>query len=634
MDPIIKSLKEKCEQNKTKRKLKEEKRFEEITRKVGVNDVAEPRKVNVNLNLSQTINKENTESDLNTTAKKIVHEDVKMKTKKGKTQIFLVNLNYKYSERTERLCHQPKVKDQECLQPEYLDRLLKEDPKLYRECTLRVNYEGTRTSYGELQDPESQDILIEGNTRQSFNRDVVVVKLSEKPSLEVEDSSEILKGQIMGIRHHAINFRERQFVCRVSRDNPRVMYPINKSVTPIVNLNDERCKGVPVYKMIQAGSHEKTVRVDTLSLKDAHSDKFLFVVQYLQWKRDFPYPLGIVTKAVRKADNLIDSFKLLNAEYNVNEEFPERVTKEAERSTERWSNIVANERKSRPFVQNAFTIDPPGSRALDDALTVEELPNGLYKVGIHVADVSSYVPPGSRIDAEAKRRGTSYFRGHRRGEVLMLPEALSYDICSLLPNQDRLAVSVYVVLDQEGSIQEENELDLCRSIVKSQCRLTYAQAQKIILQEPVSFKPQDGELTPEIKESINRLNFLAQKRRNFRLFDGAYFHFDHADRQEDLEAHELVEEMMILANCVVASHLVERKPELSPLRIQRRPKTRKLTEWRERFGRSAKLSLSLMRHLTSPEDVECEETFVFANLYVEPHLCSSQETGSERAKSL
>ena len=603
MDPIIQALKEKCEEKKVKRKRRDEAKSEENATKGVMTDEAERQKEKVDSGLSPK----------NAAGSNIVHEDIKMKTKKGKTQIFLVNVNYKYSERTERLLRQPKGQDQECLQPDYLDRLLQDDPELYHECTLRVSYDRTRTLYGELKGADDDDILIEGNSRQSFDRDIVVVQLSEKPSNDVNEvnvASERLKGKVVGIRHHAFNLRERQFVCTISRDNPRVLYPINKSMTPIANLTDENVKGVPIYKKIQPDSDEKTIRVRTLPLRDALSGRFFFVVQYLQWRREFPYPLGIVTKTIPRSNNLCDSFKLLNAEYNLQEEFPDEVSKEVDRNIRSWSSIASYERTKRQLVENAFTIDPPGSKALDDALSVKKLENGLYKVGVHIADVSYFVPVNSRIDVEAKKRGTSYFRGHRYGDVLLLPEKLSHEICSLLPNQDRLAVSVYLLLDQDGRIQEYEELDFCRTVVKSHCRLTYAQAQKVILGKTVRCKPEDGQLTSEVIENVRTLSFLAQKRRNVRLSDGSHNHFDHPDRQEDIEAHELVEEMMILANAAVGRHLVQTKAELLPLRIQRPPKTGRLDEWRESFGNCAKLSLSLRRHLTVPDDVESVDKFI------------------------
>ncbi|XP_068672377.1 3'-5' exoribonuclease HELZ2-like isoform X2 [Montipora foliosa] len=609
-DSIVEALREKCEEKKSKKKLMNEKKSQENAMEGGHYLKQEPDEVWAGVTpLKQNGNTQSL--DKSDTRSKIVHGDIKMKIEKGKTRLYL-DWTYKRSERAERLTRPTKVKDQECLNSEYLLRLLKDEPELYRKCTLRVASDRAQTLYGELPDAESEDLLIEGSAKQTFDRDEVVVRLSKEPTNNCSDdggSPERPRGKIQGILRHRTHLRERQFVCKVSRDDPRVLYPVDKSMRPIANLTDESCDGVPIYKKIQEGSDDKAVRVRTLSLKEALSGKYLFVVQYLQWRREFPRPLGIVTKAIRKSDDLAsDAYEVLHVEYNLRKKFPEEVIREVDRHVQSRERIPDIERESRRWVENAFTIDPPWSRALDDALTIEELENGCFKVGVHISDVSFYVREGSKIDDEARNRGASYYGGSPHGDreaMLMLPSALSHDICSLLPNKERCAVSVYLKLDKHGCIQDE-ELAFCRSIVKSRCRLTYEQAQMVILGRAVCCSPEDGELTPIVEESIRNLNLVAQARRKFRLSDASYFHFDHTDRKKDIEAHELVEEMMILTNTAVGKYLVEKVPNLLPLRIQRPPKTQKLNEWRNEFQKSANLSLSLRKHLTS-EDGEIEE---------------------------
>ncbi|XP_068761782.1 3'-5' exoribonuclease HELZ2-like isoform X3 [Montipora capricornis] len=605
-DSIVEALREKCEEKKSKKKLMNEEKSQENAMEGGQDLKQEPDEIWAGVTPlkhngnTQSLGKSDTRS-------KIGHGDIKMKMEKGKTRLFL-DLTYKRSERSERLTRRVKVKDQECLNSEYLLRLLKDEPELYRKCTLRVGSDRAQTLYGELSDTESEDLLLEGDTRQTFDRDEVVVKLSKEPTNSYSGdggSPERLRGKIRGILRHRTNLRERQFVCKISRNDPRVLYPVDKSMRPIANLTDESCDGIPIYKKIPEGSDEKTVRATTLSRREALSGKYFFVVQYLQWRREFPRPLGIVTKAIRKCGDLSsDAYKVLHMEYNLKDEFPEVVIREVDRHIHRWERIPDNERESRCLVENAFTIDPPRSKALDDALTIEEVENDCFKVGVHIADVSYYVREGTKIDDEARKRGTSYYGGSPHGDLeamLMLPSALSHDICSLLPNKERRAVSVYLKLDKHGCIQDE-ELAFGRSIVKSRCRLTYEQAQMVILGRPVRCDPEDGELTPTVVESIRNLNLVAQAMRKLRLSDASYFHFDHADRKEDIEAHELVEEMMILTNTAVGKYLAEKVPNLLPLRIQRSPKTQKLNEWRNEFRKSAKLSLSLRQHLKSESE--------------------------------
>ena len=162
-DPIIQALKKKREDKALQQRLKGKERNgenKEDRRDLSVDSEQDKEK------MMNYHHENDNHADKKISGSEIVHEDIKMKTKKRKTQIFLVNIIHRYSERTERLISQPKVHYQERLEPEYLDRLLRDDPNLYRECTLKVSNEGVRSMYGELRDVDSEDILIERNTRQ------------------------------------------------------------------------------------------------------------------------------------------------------------------------------------------------------------------------------------------------------------------------------------------------------------------------------------------------------------------------------------------------------------------------------------------------------------------------------------
>ena len=199
-----------------------------------------------------------------------------------------------------------------------------------------------------------------------------------------------------------------------------------------------------------------------------------------------------------------------------------------------------------------FTIDPEDARDHDDALSVRPSGPGRFEVGIHIADVSHYVTPGSPLDGEAEARGTScYLPG---GVVPMLPEALSGDLCSLRPERDRLAISVLAELDREG------RLFGCRfaeTVVRSRHRLHYAEVQQA-LDHP-------GTMEPALQQALETLQGLARALRRRRLAAGALelevpevkaWVDEHGvpwkiERRPHLESHELIEEFMLLANrCV------------------------------------------------------------------------------------
>lgn len=634
MDDITLAIEAKCVENEKKRKLKEEK-MQQLEREQMRLFASTNHKVAEDID-DESVHRAFVSNNARTD---IRHEDFTVIKRKGKTQIVWRNPRIEYSESTKRLTSQAKFNDHESLQAECLERLLKEEPEKYCRCRLRISFEKSRVSYGEIQDVKSEDILIEGrSTRQRFDGDIVAVEVKKESSNESPFQLGRIKGKIKGRLYCPMNPRERQFVCTISRTNPWLMFPINKSMTPIANLKGSSCEVIPIYKKEQPGEGERAVQIKEISKKDALSGKFLFVVQYLQWRKDFPYPLGIATKTIRKGSDLRSAYGILDAEYQLKRSFKKEVSREAARFQDEWQAVLEHEKQHRQLVLNAFTIDPPGSEALDDALTIEKLENGLCRVGVHIADVSYFVRRGSGIDLEAKKRGTSYFPGHSHGDVLMLPKELSHHLCSLLPNEERLAVSLYLDLNQDGNVHgiedldhgcrmQRRELNFVRTIVKSQCRLTYTEAQAIIMSpDKVPNNPgSDGKVATKIKESIRMLSILAQKRRKLRLRGGSFYRFDDANRAEDFEAHELVEEMMILANESVARYLTidQRGGESLPLRIQLPPKTHKLNEWKERFGGCAQLSLSLSEY--SSRDQLCVENFILPK-------CTWNEINSARQK--
>lgn len=389
-----------------------------------------------------------------------------------------------------------------------------------------------------------------------------------------------------GVLEHIISPHERQFVCTTDYENPALMVPINKSATKLVNLTDNSCKDIPIYKKDQNG---RATKVNMMKREKVLSGKYLFVVKYLQWRRDFSCPLGIVIKTMPRGEDLKTSMEIVYAERGIRRAFkPATMKYVKEKFPPEWS-IPENEYASRTRVSKAVTIDPPTSQDLDDALTIEKTSSSTFLVGIHIADVSFFVKPNCPLDHEASLRCTSYYPGAEQESIPMLPRELSEGHCSLLPDKDRLAVSVFVTLDEEGRVTEGPNVK--RTIVRSCCRLSYTEAQVIIDGRDVSTRG----VSEEIMEKIKQLSSLAQNRRRYRLGDRSFDHWQNEGVGEFVEAHELVEEMMILANEEVAKCLSKKCTELAPLRVQLPPKDHRLAEWIEIYGKYAKLSLQFAK---------------------------------------
>ncbi len=237
--------------------------------------------------------------------------------------------------------------------------------------------------------------------------------------------------------------------------------------------------------------------------------------------------------------------------------FSTQVISEAEQLSEK---ISGKELKYREDFRKIFTctIDPADSKDFDDALSVRELEDGLYEIGVHIADVAHFVTQGTAIDTEAYKRATSVYLPSR--VIPMLPEHLSNKICSLMPDTDRLTFSVIFTMNEKAEVKAYR---ICKSIIHSQRRFTYNEVQRIIKRR----KP-----TGLAETNILILNSLAEILRRQRFKKGAFnfhsrevrFKLDKNGNpietylEDSNESHWLVEEFMLLANKRVAQHAGKR----------------------------------------------------------------------------
>lgn len=234
-----------------------------------------------------------------------------------------------------------------------------------------------------------------------------------------------------------------------------------------------------------------------------------------------------------------------------------------------------------------FTIDPADAKDFDDALSYQVLSDDMVQVGVHIADVSHYVQPGDAVDEEAYKRGTSTYLVDR--VLPMLPEELCNDLCSLRPHEDKLCMSVVFTMTQEAEVVKHK---ICRTVIRSDARLDYDEAQAMI--ERDSEQKQRG-----LWEAIHGLDKLAKRLRAKRFEAGALvleqdemrFRLDEQGEPVEIyferpnEAHHLIEEFMLLANRTVAE-AVGKKPFV--YRIHDKPdkeKLRELKDFQKRMGK-------------------------------------------------
>lgn len=198
------------------------------------------------------------------------------------------------------------------------------------------------------------------------------------------------------------------------------------------------------------------------------------IAQMTEWPKKAKNPIGRITDVLGKSgDNDTEMHSIL-AEFDLPYKFPEHVNEAAEEiSDEITKEEIAKRRDFRDIT--TFTIDPADAKDFDDALSLRKLENGNWEVGVHIADVTHYVRPGSIIEQEACERATSVYLVDR--VVPMLPERLSNGLCSLRPNEEKLTYSAVFEMDENGDI---SKTWIGRTVICSDRRFTYEEAQDVI----------------------------------------------------------------------------------------------------------------------------------------------------------
>ena len=312
------------------------------------------------------------------------------------------------------------------------------------------------------------------------------------------------------------------------------------------------------------------------------------VVKVTEWPDKAKNPIGQVLDILGKAGDNTTEMHAILAEFGLPYVYPQSVEKAADKIP---AEISAEEIARREDFRKVttFTIDPKDAKDFDDALSIRPLKDGLWEVGVHIADVTHYVKEGSIIDKEAEKRATSVYLVDRT--IPMLPERLCNFICSLRPNEEKLAFSAIFDITEKGEVRDSR---IVHTVIESNRRFTYEEAQQII-------ETKEG----DFKDEILMLDTIAKALREKRFTAGAInfdrykvkFEIDEKGKpisvyfKESKDANKLVEEFMLLANRTVAEKIGKapkgKKPKVLPYRIHDLPDPEKLdnlAQFIARFG--------------------------------------------------
>ncbi|XP_051555396.1 helicase with zinc finger domain 2 [Myxocyprinus asiaticus] len=490
---------------------------------------------------------------------------------------------------------------------EDLLELVRKQPAIYKHGEMEM--EGYQSGYVIPYDKPSERIYIKGrkNIGMCFPGDEVVVEIGPRPD------KGSLTGRVLGATNRAASSSE--FVCSLEVENYRkrtqetdknflrkIMIPLSINTTKICVLVSKKSHNfIPIWKFV----NDKWTLTRYVPLDEHTKQEYVFVVQILCWKAHCSFPLGNVTNVLPIGTTLEEGLQILKLEYNLGS--TPLIEEDAFLDTEFDKTDDSKRRDFRDAP--TFTVDRATARNLDDAISVKNLGN-YYEIGVHVADVASFVSKDSPLDNSAKELGATFY--NPREDHTMFPKHLTTNFWSLLPGKDRKAISVIVKVEKDSGIITERTF--CLSMVNSRRQLTYKQAEGIISQC-------DGELRFKTLEDCVRVAYLfARTQRKARLKENwNYAQPDKHRKPGEREAYLMIEELNIMFNNELSKFLTENinTKLCTPLRCQAPPTAEELEKISDRHTELIPLSTHLTYHIDRNR-VDLHNTITFT-VYSNPN---------------
>uniref|UniRef100_A0A673GXS0 RNB domain-containing protein n=1 Tax=Sinocyclocheilus rhinocerous TaxID=307959 RepID=A0A673GXS0_9TELE len=396
-------------------------------------------------------------------------------------------------------------------------------------------------AYARPLDEPSIRIEIKGrkNIGQAFPGDKVTVEI-------LSEISNPPTGKVINIVESADTVKE--FVCTLERHDSQVMIPINKCISKIYT---PFWKDKPNHIAVRNPENlkiEKFIKIN----EEAHR-KYLFVVRVLKWRKFYKYPLGIVVGKFPNITTLEDGLKVLDIEFQLRR----TLSSSLERQMIDFQSLNLFEDGRIDFrMLPTFTIDPTDSQDLDDAIIVRDL-GECYEIGVHISDVASFVAKDSELDKYARQLCTSFYSCGKE-PIHMFPKELSADFFSLIPNQERRAISLIIQVDTKTNHIKTRLI--CKSVIHSKRKFSYDEVEDILENNRQQSDPLEICL-------VKAWNFAEVHRRYRKQEDWCYKKPDEDVTLGRRQSHLMVEELMIMFNHMVAERLLfdETTRSITPL---------------------------------------------------------------------
>ena len=476
-----------------------------------------------------------------------------------------------------------------------------------------------RTTVAKPVDPNSsqEDIKLASTgilgRRGAFHGTVVKVDTIRKCVLFDEETERALVNTHFGA----------SFPCRVDPKNPIMFFPLDRRYPKFVNLPMLLVKDKKGVVCFDPKTINRTPKMSNFIPLEVAA-KTLFIVKFLGWQSRFPYPLGIIIAALPPGHSPYTGELVLRISNNI--PLVPCVAR---------ANLA--EAQSDRYVQSydgAFTIDPKDSPDHDDALTCRLVgtskEGNTYEIGVHIVNVQHYIPKDSELDREARKRGRAAYRSSDKCVSYMFPEELVQKVLSI--NEGRSTHTFSVVAQYK--IGKDDKVEKVQSSIKIEdskvvcsLHLTYEEAQKVLCRELEyrndSLFSADGKIDRynkgiqlKIADQLSAIWKIAMSIRQKRLGrDAAYsLPLDEPEMKKCPEAHHLIAELMIWANCQVASKLLNTFPDCTILRVQGKPQGNEIAKLQHEHGAALATSLGLQSY--APQGVlPVQEVYILQDTY-------------------
>ncbi|RHZ68375.1 hypothetical protein Glove_295g26 [Diversispora epigaea] len=485
-------------------------------------------------------------------------------------------------------------------------------------------------------DKKKDDVEVEGQGLLLFEDDDIVTD-EQRPKYcgHVVAVMERMPGQLFSgtlalLRPSSTATKEREAAEKARREAEERAAGIEPKVEEIQDKRDERIERPKIVWFKPTDKRVPLIAIPTeqapLDFVEYHQSysQQLFVACIKRWPITSLHPFGTLVTQIGEIGNIDVETEALLKDNNVSsEEFNENVIKCLPATPWTISDKELETRRNLTSTTRIFTIDPPSTKDVDDAVSCTRLPDGNYEIGVHIADVSYFVKPNTALDRDARKRVTSVYLVQKT--VPMLPNILSEELCSLNPGVDRLSFSVIWKMTPEGKVMETW---YGRTIIQSCAKLSYEHAQEVIEGKPLSseVKIYNDYAAKEIEADIKVFHDLSQRLRENRFKRGALFlgsirlNFELDEQNNPTEcnlydrkdSNYLIEEFMLLANMSVAQKISSAFPEQALLRRHALPLERRLNDFIEHASKlgyeiNATSAGTLQKSLDAVEDEDAKQ---------------------------